>query len=280
MELIMTLSSIERLEQIKQMGINNIIIHHNGFSDRANKFFDLFEIQEILTISKKLKLNVFLNLNTLIHEFELKQLKEFLLQIESFDFKGIYFNDLSYLHLLKDSRLFSLLIYNPDTLLTSYSDINNFLDLGIDSAVISKEITYEEINEIIKNSNKKLDLIVFGYLNMSYSRRHYIRNYLNVINSDYKVNKPLELIEATRTGRMPIMENQHGCSLFTEYVLCTLDLDLDGIRYGIVDDVFLDFSEVETAIKTEKGKVLETLNHKFDRDFSSGYMYLKTNLVK
>jgi len=145
----------------------------------------------------------------------------------------------------------------------------------------------------MNNNPDKLDLIIHGRLSMSYSRRMYIKNYLKHINSDYDytTSNKLTLIEATRDKKMPIIENNHGTSLFTDYTMCSFEelLKLNKLNRLIIDDVFLEFEEIEYAIKQynrvlnneDSSKMLADIRNKYPKsNYDSGYMYRKTNLVK
>ena len=283
MELILTLSNQANLKKIAALNIKNLIVHPKKYSDRANHYFSLDEIKELC----QSPFNIYINLNTMLSEFELADFDCFLAQVAKLPVKGIYFNDLGIIELAKKYGIVSKLIYNPDTLMTNSLDIKYFLEYGLDGVVISKELTKQEIQKIIAVNDKQTDLIIMGRLNMSYSRRHFIKNYYAYLKQDVNYDNcyDLNLIEATRDKRMPILENEHGCSLFTDYTLCALDelKDLKGLKRAIIDDIFLPFEQVEQALIWYQNKeaVLEKMQAKYpDYNYSSGYMYQKTNLVK
>lgn len=293
MELIVTLSDIKNIEKLNKINVKNIIVTSLKFGDRANNFFSEDEIKNVINKSNKYNINVYLNMNVMVHEFELNDLNVYLSKIQNLDLKGIYFNDLAILELSKQYNLLDKMIYNPDTLMTNSNDINYYLNYGLKSVVISKELTLDEILIIQNNIPNKLDLVIHGRLSMSYSRRMYIKNYLKHINSnyDYSESSKLTLIEATRDKKMPIMENRHGSSLFTDYTLCSFPeiLQFEKLNRLIIDDIFLDFEEVEYAIKEynkiitgeDSKEMLAQIREKYpESNYDSGYMYRKTNLVK
>jgi putative protease len=293
MELIVTLTDIKNIEKLNKINVKNIIVTSIEFGDRANKFFSLDEIENVISKTNMYDINVYLNMNVMVHEFELADLDNYLSKVQNLDLKGIYFNDLAILELSKKYNLLNKMIYNPDTLMTNSRDINYYLDYGIKSVVISKELTLDEILLIQNNIPNKLDLVIHGRLSMSYSRRMYIKNYLKHINNNYDYSKSnkLTLIEATRDKKMPIMENRHGSSLFTDYTLCSFDelLQLNKLNRLIVDDIFLDFEEVEYSVKQynkvlnndDSKEMLAQIREKYpESNYDSGYMYRKTNLVK
>ena len=293
MELTVTLSDIGNIDKLAGLGVRNIIVTSEEFGDRANRFFRMEELEEVIGKAKELDMRTYLNLNVMVHEFELEALDDYLRNIAGLDLEGIYFNDVGILQTAIRYGLAEKMIFNPDTLMTNSRDIGFYLDQGLKGVVISKELTLDEILKITDCHPDRLDFIIHGRLCMSYSRRMFIANYMKHTGNDYdyKASARLDLIEATREGRMPIMENRHGTSLFTDYTMCSYDeiLQLDRIARGIIDDVFLDFEEVGYGIglynkviaENESKDALADMRDRYpESNYDSGYMYRKTNLVK
>ena len=291
MELLVTLTNKNNIQKFNSLGINGVIVGQKDFSFRFNRYFNNDELKEISTEIHQLNMKLYLNINRIIHEEELDDLKKYLIKVQQY-VDGIYFNDLSILNYAKKLNILNKLIYHPDTLMTNYYDINFYLDKDINSVMISPLITLEEINEIAKNTNQKLDMIIHGYLNMSYSRRKFITNYLNYIHKEntYVNNLDMSLIESTRTNKMPILEDEFGTSIFTDFIQNSFN-EINNLKdiLGrlIIDDIFLNDEELFDAIELYQ----KILNHKdYDLDlffnkykehnYGTGYYYQKTNLVK
>ena len=283
MKKLVTLSNIEYIKDFKKYNIDGIIIGLNNVSCRFNTYYNISDIQPIIDEG----LDVYININRIIHEDNLIYINDILYKLKDYNISGIFFNDLSIITLAKQYNLLNKLIYNPDTLLTNKYDINFYMDYGLLSTVISKEITLDEILNILKVCSNQ-SLIIHGRLNMSYSKRQFIKSYLKYINLDHPINNNynLSLIESTRDYKMPIIEDQYGCSIFTDFTLYSIDeyniLSLNNLGYGIIDDIFMGYNELIDTLKLYDNKIdkhlfLDTYQ---SSNYSTGYYYQETNLVK
>ena len=98
------------------------------------------------------------------------------------DFKGIVFDDLGIIDLVKDKDMQKILLL--DHLATNTESINYYLEY-VDSVVVSNDLTKDEIVNIVSNANKPLVVNVFGLKTLMYSRRLLLSNYQEY----YKLNK-------------------------------------------------------------------------------------------
>ncbi|RRC92134.1 U32 family peptidase [Erysipelotrichaceae bacterium OH741_COT-311] len=294
MELIVTLSSKDILETLKEKKIDGVIVGEAYFANRLNHYFTKEEMLEIHLQCKQLGLKYYVLINRMIEEPDLMLLESYLKTLKTMGVDGIYYNDLAVLHLARKLEMLHLLSFNPDTLMTNKYDVNFYLQQGTNSVVISKEITLEEIIEILDYNPGKCDYIIHGRLNLSYTKRPFIKNYLKHIDSNYGVvyNQRYDLIESTRQGSMPAIENEHGTSVFTEFTLAGFKEMLqmkEKINRFIIDDIFMSQQELFDVLdgyqavlqKGDPDAIFKRLSEAYpDSHYHSGYMYLKTNLVR
>lgn len=294
MELLCTLTNINTLDQLKDL-VDGVIVGDDYFANRVNHHFTRNEITEINDKCHELNIKLFILINRMIEEDDLAMLDDYLTFIAGLNVEGIYFNDLSVLVIGRKHGLTNKLSFNPDTLMTNYMDVKMYLDEGINSVVISKELTLQEILEISNYNPNSCDFIIHGRLNMSYTKRHFIKNYMAYLNKEYPGddNLHLELIESTRSGRMPVLENAQGTSIFTDYTLAGFNevtaLIDSKIKRLIIDDIFIETNELldvclgyRHIINGQNSvEIFEELKEKYaSSNYQTGYMYQKTNLVK
>lgn len=284
MKKIVTLTNISYLTRFKEQKIDGIIIGQENFSNRFNSYFNNDKIENIKYECNKLGLELYINLNNIFYEKDIINLKNNLIYLKSLKVDGIYFNDLAIIQLAKELNMIDLLIYHPDTLLTNTLDIKFYLDQNLKGVCLSNEITLEDINEIAKY-NDSLHLIIHGRINLSYSRRKFIKTYFEEINREYKYdnNLKLSLIESTRDKKMPILENDEGTSIFSDYTLESFnEIKLLKIEYMIIDDIFMNEDELFDTIALYNNELDYKIfiNKYLESNYSSGFYYQKTNLVK
>ena len=174
------LINIEQLNDIgyyKKIGINNFLFAVKNFSIGYNSF----ELEELENLDCK----KYLLINRIFNSEDCENFKSIIPKLNKFD--GIIFEDIAVYNMLKNTNI--NLIWNQTHFATNYSSINHWLEL-VNSAVISNELTLEEVCDILEKSNKKLVLNIFGKNPVMYSRRTLLTNF----NRNFKLEDNREMI--------------------------------------------------------------------------------------
>ena len=290
MELLVTLNKIENIEKYKAYGVGGVIAGTSLFSSRYH--FNLNDLIEIKRLTVRYNLNLYISIDTMIEEKDKKALEDYLRILMKMGIKGIYFTDLSVYAYAEKLDIVDKLIYDPTTLMTNSLDANFYLNQGIDSVVLAREITYDEILRIAKHTSN-IEMQVAGYLKSATSKRKFLTNYFKYINKDYDpTNKPqLKIVEETRDYALPIIENQYGTQIYTDYILLALKeypTLKTFLKRAIFDNVFLSEEETLNILKAFHNvdannfeEVCSELIVECPRcNFDTGYLYQKTNLTK
>ena len=170
-KILINIENLNEIEEYKKIGYNNFLFAVNDFSI-GYKSFSLEELKE-------LDCNKFLLINRIFNNEDVDRFKEIISILKYFD--GIIFEDIAVYNLLKDKNI--KLIWNQTHFATNTSSINYWLEL-VSSAVISNELTKEEVKDIIDSANKPLVLNIFGKNPIMYSRRTLLSNF----NKNFKLN--------------------------------------------------------------------------------------------
>lgn len=202
-KILINIENLNEIEEYKKIGINNFLFAVKDFSI-GYKSYTLEEINE-LDCNKFLLINRIFNTND-VEEF--KKIKNKLL-----DFEYIIFEDIAVYNILKDTNI--KLIWNQTHFATNYSSINYWLELT-SSAVISNELTKQEVIDILSISNKSLVLNIFGKNPIMYSRRTLLTNFnknfnlenRNIAILDESITKNEFLATETDKGTF-VVNNKH-----------------------------------------------------------------------
>lgn len=290
MEIVVTLKSINNLNKVKQSGANGIL-YGGPFCLRFNYSLDELKIINNFCLTNAIK--QYISLDSFIFENDKVALYDYFNFIKDFNIDGIYFTDLAIIEIASEFGLSDKLIYDPNTLMTNSLDIAFYLNRGIDT-VLARELTLEEVDRILSKLPGQVDMQVFGHLLMSYSKRKFLSNYFKHINSNINVDgkKNITLKEESRSYELPIIEDKYGTRIYTDYILFMNEELIylkDKIKRAIFDDTFIKENDlVFDVIKSIKRStnenyefILENLNNKYpNQNFSKGYLYNKTSLVK
>ena len=289
MELLVTLRKPESMKQI--LSYADGIVTGSRFT--TGYHLEPEQIVEAVKYSHSLGKKAYIVMDNFISEDEKMLMYDYLEFIDSLEVDGLYFHDLGIYSAARSSHLFSKLIYDGKTVMCNSLDAGFLLDKGIDSIMISRELTLEEIKQILERHSGRIDMQIFGHLRLSYSRRRFLFNYFRQIDREYDYigKESLSLIEEQREYRMPIVEDANGTYIYTDYIFEMFNEISDlrqHIRRGVVDTLFIEDESLICQLLRDYRRI-NAENREFIRDsflynypgsYSSGYLYQKTNIAK
>ena len=213
-------------------------------------------LKDLKKMKQKTNKEIFIKIDKNIFNKDIENLKKILLELDSLNINGILFYDLSVLSLAKKLEIKTPLIWNQNFFVTNYRTCNHYEEKGVYGAVISSEITLQEIIEIRKNTSFKLFVNIFGYQMMAFSKRKLITNYFKYLKKkNYKRNN--YIIEKDK--KFLIKETKEGTMILSDKILNVLkykkQLEKAKIDYLILDQTMIkdkDFKKVLQAIKENK----------------------------
>ena len=197
-------------------------------------------IDEVLDFCNKNKIKPILSLNRIFHPADLAKVEEL---INKYKDTGalFYIADLGALNLFIKTNLVNRVIYNPETMITNYLDMNEYYSFGVNAIGVSSEITLNDLNRIAEVNNN-IFYQVFGKRLMFYSRRKLISLYGEQSNKEYPLNN-VYLRESTRNDYFPIIENENNTLIYRSYNISLLPyLDEINIKYAYIESFDLDIN--------------------------------------
>ena len=290
MELLVTLSNINLLNKYTKGNVDGLLFG-GPLSLRFN--YSLKEIEMINEYCLKESLKRYVTIDAFISEYDRVLVNDYLEFLKKLDVDGIYFTDLGIINVAGGMDLTNKLIYDPDTLLTNSLDVNFFLRQGI-GTVLARELSFDEVKDILEKNPAKCDMQVFGHLKMSYSKRQFMTNYFKYIGKEVDVlnKRSIRLVEENRNYKLPIIEDKYGTRIYSDYVLLMYKEYLELrplLKRAIIDDTFIEKNELILAALRDYKRV-SNMNAEFLEEnitglynnvsFSNGYLSNKTSKVK
>lgn len=243
-KILINIENLNDIENYKKIGINNFLFAVKDFSIGYNSF----SLDEI----NNLDCNKFLLINRIFNTLDVEEFKK--IKDKLINFEYIIFEDIAVYNILKDTKI--KLIWNQSHFATNYSSINNWLEL-VDSAVISNELTSDEVKEIIERANKNLVLNVFGKNPVMYSRRTLLSNFNK--NFKLKENKIAILNESITKNEFLATETDKGTFIVNNThfnIISYLDkFNDDKISFYLVYPSGIEFDRM---IKYLNGEIVES----------------------
>jgi collagenase-like PrtC family protease len=208
------------------------------FSYLSNKNLNVQEIRQLCDKYKNKEIYIAIDKN--IFNKDISKLKKTLVLLSEITISGIFFNDLSVLYLSKKFNIKIPLIWNQNFFVTNHETCNFYKNEGALGAVISSEITIDEIKKITSNLEFDFFMPVFGYQLMGFSRRSLVTNYFKYIKEE-NTSKINYMINGDM--KCPIIETKGGTKMLSSDMLNGLlyinELKKLNIKYLILDEQLL-----------------------------------------
>lgn len=210
MKLLIECSSKEKLYVDKTDGI---ILPLEGFSVESKCFFSMDEIKDI---KEKYSCMVFVKVNKNFMNEEIDDLKNVLQELNDCGIDGVFFYDLAVLELKNELNLQLPLIWNQTHMVNNYKTCDYYYSKGVSYALVGKEITLEEIKEIVQNSKISVMVEVVSKPSVAFSKRKLITHYYQDLG---KAKKNDMIIHERGTNQdYELFENKDGTSFFLDVV--------------------------------------------------------------
>lgn len=181
--------------------------------------------------------------------------------------QGIFYEDLGVYYLFKD---LNYELINFQTHFNTNKDAIEYqLELGNDSLVIASDLTYQEIESIVKYLPNRLGVFLFGKVEVMYSRRLLKSNY----QKNYQLKRVNNYIQESRTKiKFELSENEYGTYIFDYNFYNGLDLIklAEFVKFFVIngkdieiDDLIKLISLITNDEVSDVNKLFTNLNRTF-----------------
>lgn len=176
-ELLAPAGDLQRLKIALLYGADAVYIGGSLFGLRANATnFTIEEIREGVSYAHSLNKKVYVTVNIVLHNKEIKHLLNYLKQLEETKVDAIIVSDPAIMDLsLKNTNLEVHLSTQQSTL--NYEAVDFFKKQGVSRVVLARESSKEDIKKIKENVNIELEVFIHGAMCTSYSGRCVLSNY-------------------------------------------------------------------------------------------------------
>ena len=176
-ELLAPAGDLERLKFALLYGADAVYLGGQLFGLRANAInFTLEELKEGVEFAHSLNKKVYVTVNIVLHNKEIKFLIDYLKQLDEIKVDAIIVSDLTVVDLAKKHTNLEVHISTQQSTL-NYEAVEYLKDLGVTRVVLGRETTKEDI-EIIKKVGLEVEIFIHGAMCASYSGRCVLSNYL------------------------------------------------------------------------------------------------------
>jgi len=175
-----------------------------------------YTLEEIKNICNTYTGEIFIKLNRNFFNDEIDSLKEMLIELDKLNITGVFFYDLAVLELKKELKLKLDLVWNQTHMVNNYRTCDYYYSNGVKYALLGKEITLEEIIEIINQSKITSIVEVISKPSVAFSKRKLVTNYYKDLNKEG--SNELHLKEKVSNEYYDVIEDKYGTCFYLDKI--------------------------------------------------------------
>lgn len=222
-----------------EFNCDGLILAIKDYAVESNTYFTLDEIKNI---SDSFSGEIFVKLNKNLMNDDISFVKDILVQLDKMNITGVFFYDLAVLELKRELNLNIDLVWNQTHMVNNYKTCNYYYSKGVKYALLGKEITLDEILEIINLSDITSMVEVVSKPSVAFSKRKLVSNYYK----DMGIDGSNEIIVNEKVSNLnfDIKEDSNGTVFFLDLITngtsVIRDLYDNGCSYIIMREYGID----------------------------------------
>lgn len=175
-----------------------------------------FSLDEIKDISKNSNCEIFIKINKNLLNEDIDDITKILIELDKLNITGIFFYDLAVLEIHRELNLKTDLIWNQTHMVNNYKTCDYYYSKGVKYALLGKEITLDEIKEIITKSKITSMVEVISKPSVAFSKRKLVTNYYKDLGK--KGSNKITVTEKVTNGNYTFIEDNNGTSIFLDTI--------------------------------------------------------------
>ncbi len=241
-ELLAPAGDLEKLKMAIIYGADAVYLGGEQFGLRkASKNFTEDEIKEGVDFAHEKDRKVYVTMNIIPHNEDLIGLEEYSKKLYDMGVDGVIVSDPGIFSVINRTVPELPIHLSTQASVTNYETVMFWYNLDIRRIVLARELSLNEIEEIIKKAPKDLEIETFvhGAMCISYSGRCLLSNYMvgrdaNRGDCAHPCRWKYYLMEEKRPGEyFPIVEGDKGTFIFNSKDLCMIEYIPELVKAGI-----------------------------------------------
>lgn len=241
-ELLAPAGDLEKLKMAIIYGADAVFLGGEAFGLRASsKNFSIDQIKEGLEFAHSRGRKVYVTLNIIPHNEDLEGLPEYVKTLDEIGVDAVIVADPGVITVVKENAPNLEIHLSTQANTTNYLSANFWYKMGVKRIVLARELSMNEIKEIMAKIPPELEIEAFihGAMCISYSGRCLLSNYMvgrdaNRGECAQSCRWKYNLVEEKRPGEYyPIYEDEQGTFIMNSKDLCMIEHIPELIDSGI-----------------------------------------------
>ena len=277
MKIVAPAGNMERFYSAISATADEIYLGLKGFGARRNaENFTVEELKKAIDYAHLRGSRIFLTLNTIMTNREIELLHPTLKDLYNYGLDAIIVQDIGYAEYLHKN--FPSIEIHGSTQMTvaNYYEINYLKELGFKRIVLPRELSFEEIKEIRKNTDMELEVFVSGSLCISFSGNCYMSSFIGGRSGNRGMcAQPCRKEYKTSCGKKSYFLSPKDQLYGLDEIKKLQEIGVESIKVeGRMKDVSYVYETVSYFRSLINGIDKEENTHKlFNRGYSKGYFY-------
>lgn len=184
-ELLAPAGNLEKLKVACIYGADAVFLGGQNYGLRSNS--DNFTIDDIIAgvkFAKEYNVDVYVTTNIYAHSENLIGFKDYVIALQDAGVRGIIVSDPAYIEIAKEfAPKLEIHISTQQSITNKYA-VNYYEKQGVDRVVLARELTFEEIKDVVDNCNTEVEVFIHGAVCSSYSGRCTLSNHMTLRDSN------------------------------------------------------------------------------------------------
>ncbi|MTI48958.1 MAG: U32 family peptidase [Firmicutes bacterium] len=245
-ELLAPAGSLDKLKMAFVYGADAVYLGGLAFGMRAGaKNFTIEELEEGVKFAHDRGKRVYTTLNIIPHNEDLDGLPEYVRKLDEIGVDAVIVSDPGVLYIVKENAPDMEIHLSTQANTTNFATANFWHSQGLKRVVLARELSLDEIKEVIdkKPEDLEVETFVHGAMCISYSGRCLLSNYMTERGLNRDANRgacaqscrwKYHLVEQKRPGEyFPVYEDEKGTFIFNSKDLCMIKYLPELIEAGI-----------------------------------------------
>ena len=262
--------------------VDGLILALDNYSVESIVSFSIDEIKDIKNKSNK---EIFVKINKNLMNEDIEKVRSILIELDKIGINGVFFYDLAILELKRELGLSIDLVWNQTHMVNNYKTCDYYYSKGVKYALLGKEITLDEIIEIINKSKITSMVEVVSKPSVAFSKRKLITNYYKDLGKEK--NDELIIHEKVTDSNYHLVEDNNGTSFYLDIITngtsVIKSLFENNCEYIIMREFGIDcFSELITDTKNyiSNGCIDDNYVNKYKKLGDSTNFFFKKTIYK
>ncbi|MCV3728706.1 U32 family peptidase [Ureaplasma miroungigenitalium] len=243
MKLCVSPTSLKNAYDLINHGADYLIVGQQDYSIRQNFYLNNEEL--IALVNQRKTTKIIVAVNAFFYDNQLTDLTNYLHFLKTLDIDCVMFSDYAVAEINLSDQLSLNLMYNSETTVTSSKQFPFFVENGIQSVFLAREMWLAEVRMICHDNplNVRTMIQINGLLFVMHSRWNlvsnfaaYARQYENVT---FDQDAFLEIQEQLRRYPHILKQDESGTHMYSGYEICCVDI-LDKIQSTGVNLVWIN----------------------------------------